>query len=71
MSVKLGQMENITDIKNMIKQELVMDSGIDLLLKDDSTGDKLTSVQQVADLVRDGAGITVEFIEVNPDQEPD
>ena len=63
MPIDFNQVEQVDQIKEILKKELVMDSGIDLILREKQSGQILEQQEDIHIAVDSGDGILVQFIE--------
>ena len=63
MPIDFGQIGEVDQIKDLLKRELVMDSGIDLVLREKQSGQILDTIQDVHIAIDSGEGVLVQFIE--------
>lgn len=63
MPIDFNQVVTVEKIKEILKKELVMDVGIDLILREKSSGQVLTQIGEVHIAIDSGDGILVQFIE--------
>lgn len=63
MPVDFNQIDQVQDIKEILKRELVMDSGIDLILREKQSGILLEQIEDIHIAVDSGEGILVQFVE--------
>ena len=63
MPIDFNQVQEVEQIKEILKKELVMDSGIDLILREKQSGQVLEHQEDIHIAVDSGEGILVQFIE--------
>ena len=63
MPIDFNQVSQVDEIKEILKRELVMDMGIDLVLHEKQSGQLLEHIEDVHIAIDSGEGILVQFIE--------
>jgi len=64
MPIDFNDITEVEQVKYMLTNELQMDQGIDLILREKQSGQELQSVQDILIAIDSGEGILVQFIEV-------